>query len=210
MLNRLSSQRIKLLACFFLLGITVASCINPIYPNEQFLQHAGTLAVSSILLVDLKRDRLSLGAFLAVATFILIHVVGARWIYSMVPYQDWFEAILPGGMSDFLSSDRNHYDRFVHLSFGVLFFPFLFEVVHRRAKQWVFSVVLAWASIQAFSAFYEIFEWGLTVLVSPESADRYNGQQGDIWDAQKDMALAMLGSTLIGAFYGLRKKRLPR
>ena len=44
---------------------------------------------------------------------------------------------------------------------------------------------------------YEIFEWLLTIVAAGETADRYNGQQGDIWDAQKDMALAALGAILV-------------
>lgn len=43
---------------------------------------------------------------------------------------------------------------------------------------------------------YELFEWLLTIIVSSEAANNYNGQQGDMWDAQKDMALAFVGSTI--------------
>jgi putative membrane protein len=42
--------------------------------------------------------------------------------------------------------------------------------------------------------FYEVFEWMLSIVLSPEDAESYNGQQGDYWDAQKDMALAFVGS----------------
>jgi len=45
--------------------------------------------------------------------------------------------------------------------------------------------------------FYEVFEWVLSLALSPEQADAYNGQQGDFWDAQKDMALAMLGAIVM-------------
>ena len=45
-------------------------------------------------------------------------------------------------------------------------------------------------------ALYEIFEGLLTLMVAPEMADGYNGQQGDMWDAQKDMGLAFVGSLL--------------
>ena len=55
--------------------------------------------------------------------------------------------------------------------------------------------VLAW--VLALSCLYEIFEWLLTIVAAGETADRYNGQQGDIWDAQKDMALATLGAIVL-------------
>ena len=53
---------------------------------------------------------------------------------------------------------------------------------------------------------YELFEWLLTVVMTSEEADYYNGQQGDIWDAQKDMALAMIGSTIMAFLFKLNIK----
>lgn len=60
---------------------------------------------------------------------------------------------------------------------------------------------MAWLFIQTGSMIYELFEWLLTVVMTSEEADYYNGQQGDMWDAQKDMALAMLGSTIMAILY---------
>jgi len=60
------------------------------------------------------------------------------------------------------------------------------------------------------SLIYELLEWNLTLMASPEDAETYNGQQGDLWDAQKDMALALLGSTFVGLIYlfsNLRKNK---
>ena len=50
--------------------------------------------------------------------------------------------------------------------------------------------------MQAVSALYEIFEWSLALMMAPQSAEAYNGQQGDGFDAQKDMALALGGNLL--------------
>ena len=50
------------------------------------------------------------------------------------------------------------------------------------------------APVLASSAAYELFEWLLTLFMAPGTAEAYNGQQGDIWDAHKDMALALAGS----------------
>ena len=63
--------------------------------------------------------------------------------------------------------------------------------------------VLGW--VLSISALYEIFEWLLTLVAAGETADRYNGQQGDMWDAQKDMALAALGAI---AGLAIRARRL--
>lgn len=62
--------------------------------------------------------------------------------------------------------------------------------------------------IYSWSMIYELFEWSLTIIMSPQSAENYNGQQGDMWDAQKDMALALLGSIISSILYfALKGKR---
>jgi putative membrane protein len=58
------------------------------------------------------------------------------------------------------------------------------------------SLAFAWLAVVGVSALYEVFEWALAVIAAPDFADKYNGQQGDFWDSQKDMALAMAGSSL--------------
>ena len=55
-------------------------------------------------------------------------------------------------------------------------------------------MVFGMLAVLSISAVYEIFEWLLTVIMAPQHAEAYNGQQGDLWDAQKDMALAFVGS----------------
>ena len=203
MTTPLSFPKKKSIVVLFLLLVTILTTLNPIYPNEQFLQHIGTFIISLVLLIDLKKNKLQLGAFICVSLFILIHIIGARWIYSFVPYQDWLNNIFGWN----LDSSRNHFDRFAHFSFGILIFPYfynLFSLLKIRKK---IKVLIAWALVQSFSVFYETFEWMLTLLLSGDTADNYNGQQGDLWDAQKDMALAMLGSTLIGAYFLLFYKK---
>jgi putative membrane protein len=68
----------------------------------------------------------------------------------------------------------------------------------RRYARLAFAVALAfaWLAVAGVSAVYEVFEWALAVIAAPDFAEKYNGQQGDFWDAQKDMALAMAGSSI--------------
>jgi len=191
-----------------LMIISILFWVKSEYPNQQLLQHLGTLFVSLILLADLKLNRLSLQAYIGVALFILLHIIGARWIYSNVPYQSFFES-LGIDIHEFLNirSERNHYDRLVHFSFGLLMIPFLYEIYLFRIQDKIVSLIFAWLTVQTFSMFYEVFEWLLTVVIPGEGATDYNGQQGDIWDAQKDMALAMLGSTLTVIIYIYKERK---
>ena len=194
-------KKTKLILVLIILAATVVTCINPVYPHEQFLQHIGTILLLIPLLIDIRKDRMPMSAFVGLVLFTLLHVIGARYIYSYVPYKEWFAAT---GIvnADFFQDPRNHYDRFVHFSFGITLFPYFLYVCRSFFRQKALTATLmAWMMIQTGSMIYELFEWLLTVFISPEEADYYNGQQGDMWDAQKDMAWAMLGSTLMFVYY---------
>ncbi|WP_281179418.1 DUF2238 domain-containing protein [Sphingomonas pituitosa] len=145
----------------------------------------------------LRRWPISDSAVLGLLLFWLLHTLGGRYTYSNVPYDQWAVAVTGHGISDALGLTRNGYDRLVHLAFGLLWVAPFAEAMRRHAGMGSqASVWTAFLFVGAVSAFYEIFEWLLTMLVAPGLADEYNGQQGDVWDPQKDMAIAMLGAAI--------------
>ena len=197
-------DKTKLALVLFVAIATIITCINPIYPHEQLLQHIGTVLLFIPLITDVFKKAMPISAFVGLVCFTILHVIGARYIYSYVPYKEFAVSV---GIVDsgFFQDPRNHYDRLVHFSFGVLLFPYLVYVCKKCFKQQRFiTVFMAWLMIQTGSMIYELFEWLLTIVVSSDAADSYNGQQGDMWDAQKDMALALLGSTAMLFLYMLR------
>lgn len=201
------SRKYKIIFLFTFFVLIIISCIKPVYPAEMFLQHSITLVMSGFLIIVTINNSLSDRSFTLIVLFLLLHAVGARWIYSYVPYAEWFKFIA-GETSNLLNNaTRNHYDRFVHLMFGlIMFFPI--KEIHEK---WVgcpfkFSGILAFLTITCCSLFYEVFEWGLTLVLSPQDAEDYNGQQGDMWDAQKDMALAFTGALISLSISLLRRK----
>lgn len=131
--------------------------------------------------------------------FMLLHAFAARWIYSYVPYDAWWQNLSGATVSSIFGFRRNHFDRLVHFWFGVLVYPAVSEIHRRRGRTLGESRFLAVEFVAAASVLYELFEWGLTFLLSPEDAEGYNGQQGDVWDAHKDMALAIVGSVFVAA-----------
>jgi len=200
-------KSLKIGILFFIVLFGIITCIHPIYPDEQYLQHFGTILILLIPLADLKSNRLSLTSFACVSIFILLHIIGARYIYSFVPYNEWFKAAFHVDMNATFHASRNHYDRFVHLVFGVVAFPYLLEVLgNKNNLKQAIRILIVWCFIQTISMVYEVFEWLLTIILSPEAADNYNGQQGDTWDAQKDMFFAMVGSTVMGIIYLIGRK----
>jgi putative membrane protein len=136
----------------------------------------------------------------------LLHLLGARYTYSKVPYDAWSKALLGRTISDLFHLERNHYDRLVHLLYGVLLLlPMRDLVRHFVGVTRGWSLIIAIAFLSVFSSLYELLELFVAMLMEPEAAERYNGQQGDLFDAQKDAALAMTGSTLAASLTAWRE-----
>ena len=107
---------------------------------------------------------------------------------------------------------RNMYDRLVHISYGLFLYPFFYRLFQVWFPQ-ISSTQRFWLVVQfvmATSLIYEWIEWLIAIGLSPEEAENYNGQQGDIWDAHKNMLVATIGSMITGAFmlYQDKKKAL--
>lgn len=203
-------DKTKLALTLFLVIIAIITCINPIYPDEQLLQHIGTVLLLIPLITDIFKKKMPMLAFAGIVCFTLLHIIGARYIYSYVPYKEVAVSLGIVG-TDFFQDSRNHYDRLVHFSFGLLLFPYLVYICRNYFKQQSsISIIMAWLMVQTGSMIYEMFEWLLTIIMTANDAENYNGQQGDIWDPQKDMGLALLGSTIMLFFYyvfGCARKR---
>jgi putative membrane protein len=120
-----------------------------------------------------------------------------------VPIGDWFQ--------EQFDLSRNHYDRFGHFFQGVVPALLARELVVRttplKSGKWLFFCCMCVAV--AISAFYELFEWQYAMLTNPDAAGTYLGQQGDEWDAQKDILMAFLGSTsFLLLFSGLQDRQI--
>ena len=119
----------------------------------------------------------------------VVLLVGARYTYEFVPLGEWIQA--------WTGSSRNNFDRFGHFLQG--FVPALLarELLRRstplRPDRWLGLLCVACAL--AFSALFEMIEWGASVALGA-SADAYLGSQGDRWDAQWDMFCALVGASL--------------
>jgi len=207
----MGTKQVKISIVGLIVLVGIITCLHPVYPDEQVLQHVGTILLILIPILDIRFNRLSMNSFVCVSIFIVLHIIGARYIYSCVPYNDWFKSLFHIDLNAMFHTTRNHYDRFVHFFFGVLAFPYLYELTDRnKGLSKVLKVLIVWSFIQSMSMFYEIFEWFLTIIMSSDVANDYNGQQGDIWDAQKDMVLAMFGSTFMSIIYLIKKKKKLR
>lgn len=190
-------------------AILIASVIRPPYPEYIWLQHVPTVLVLIALPLWDRRWPMSRAALACLLGMLALHCVGARYLYTFVPYDSWTETLFDARISDVFEFERNHYDRLIHLCFGLLMiWPFReFLEVHKRYSR-AGAIAVAIMTVMTVSLCYEVVEWVIAVLLSPDDAEAYNGQQGDFWDAQKDMALAAIGALAAGlAQWGLRTRR---
>ena len=189
-----------------LLALLLIAQIDQPYPEVALLQHIPTMLLIVASPWLLRRWPLSTASVACIVAFLALHTLGGRYAYSNVPYDDWVRTLTGTTLSDLFGWTRNHYDRLVHFAFGTLSAIPVAEIarrwggLHARAAM---LAVLGW--VLSVSALYEVFEWLLTIVAAGETADRYNGQQGDMWDAQKDMALAALGAVAGLAIGGWRR-----
>jgi putative membrane protein len=174
------------------------------------MQHVPTVIGAAVLVAVERRVGMTRVSFALVTAFLLLHVIGARYLYTYVPYDDWSSWLFGVRIGERFGFERNHYDRFVHFAFGMLFVLPLWEFCENRLRlraRW--SAAGAICVVLAASAVYEILEWAVAMIFAPDWAEAYNGQQGDTWDAQRDMALAWLGAMLavpIAAVFWSRNK----
>ena len=193
-----------------LMVFLVIGSINPYSWQDLILEHSLTLlSLGAIAWLGWRRP-FSAFAYTGLFLFLSLHILGAHYTYSLVPYDRWAEALTGRTVSSVFGWDRNHFDRLVHFCFGLLVYPAMLEVLERRTPvRRLWAVALTAAALNSLSTGYELLEWLLTMVVAPEQAQMYNGQQGDVWDAHKDVGLATLGAVLSAVATGLWRLTTP-
>lgn len=193
-MNRLKWACIAILA--MMIGI---ASINPLEMQSYLLHQVGTILMLIALFYGNAKVQLHNLSFILYCSFLAVHILAAHYLYSYVPYNDWSKAVFNVDLNAFFGWQRNMYDRFVHFAYGLLLYPFFYQIFQHWLKPLsspfkIAMICIMW--VMASSMFYELIEWWIAIGLSPEQAENYNGQQGDIWDAHQDMFIAILGSII--------------
>lgn len=173
--------------------IWIYAAIHPLKRDDWLLENLLVFVSVPLLVLTYHRLAFSNGFYLLVFLFLILHAVGAHYTYSEVPFGYW--------LKDTFHLRRNHFDRIVHFSFGLLLTYPVHEILVRVVRvRGYWALLLAGPVIVSLSGFFEIIEAVVAWLVDPDLGAAYLGIQGDVWDAQKDMALAVLGAALTVGF----------
>jgi putative membrane protein len=194
------AQRVMLASLFALLLLVQ---VKQPFPAVAPVHHIPTLLLLIAAPFLLRRWPLSNAAVACATIFFALHTIGGRYTYTDVPYDALAQSLTGHTLSEVFGFTRNHYDRLVHLAYGLLAVLPVSEALRRHGGVAPpLALYIAVESVLAVSLLYEVLEWLLTLTMQGEMAAAYNGQQGDMWDAQKDMALAACGA--IAAALALR------
>ena len=184
------------------LGWWILMAIQPLDVKDWLMENVLVVLGLALLLFTAKAFPLSRISYTCIFVFMVLHALGAHYTYAKVPYQEWFPALAGG---------RNHFDRLVHFSYGLLLAYPIREMFMRIGNvRGFWGYFLPLDLTMSTSMLYELIEWAAAETVGSDLGQAYLGTQGDVWDAHKDMALASLGALISMTITALINRRMQR
>lgn len=168
----------------------LASSIAPYERLTWFMEVLPVLLVAPLLWFSRRRFPLTTLLYVLIALHALVLIAGGTWTYARVPLGNWVQ--------DAFALARNPYDKLGHLLQGLVPAMAARELLirHRIVVDRPFVAgLLSVCAAMAISAIYELIEWGVAIYLG-QGADDFLGTQGDPWDTQSDMLMALIGSSL--------------
>ena len=200
-------EKMSLLPKFLLLAYVVLFIICAVNPYDRATWWAENIPIFTIVVVlailYFRGIRFSNLAYLLMSFLLFWHTVGGHYTFERVPF-DWF--------NNFFGFERNMYDRIGHFSVGFYAFAILelidkYGSINRRWLAYLFPLF----AIGFVAMSYELIEWMFAVQYGGNAGANFLGSQGDVWDAQKDMALDTLGAIVsLILYFFLRERKIPK
>jgi putative membrane protein len=190
------------LLALVVVGLAV-SAISPFDHRVWFLEVAPWVALLGVVVLIHRRYPMTPLSHVAIAALCFLLLLGAHYTYTRVPAGLW--------LRDALGLHRNPYDRVVHFSGGFVGAIVVREALLRRTRlvRGTRTFVLVCLVVLAGAALYEIVEWWIAVAAK-RGAEEFLAMQGDEWDTQWDMALALVGSVGAQVLFGRLHDRQMR
>ncbi len=187
-----------------LLLIFVWSFIKPCSYDTWFLLSMPAVIYVSVLIYTYKRFRFTTLTYFMVFIHVTILLIGAKYTYGLTPL--FLE------LKEIFNSSRNHFDRVGHFAQGFTPFFIIKELLLRNGyfKKSKFFYLVVFCLVLAFSAFYELLEFAVTIITG-KPMDVILSPQGDPWDTHWDMIMALVGAVSAQLFFGkLHDKKMNK
>lgn len=201
--QELKQNRFLQICLLLFVGLWLSTLVGTSNFGNWCMENALVVIFLGALTLTYRLFKFSDLSYLLITVYLCLHIYGAKYTYALNPFGFWLQ--------DTFHLERNHYDRIVHFSFGFLLaYPMRdYFKNHMQWPNWVCWVLPCEITL-SFSAMYELVEWAVADIFFPAQGDAYLGSQGDIWDAQKDMGLAFLGSILAMLLFKAGKTLLKK
>jgi len=199
-LKQVPSRR-ELLALMFiyLLGFA-ALAVNPHDRADWALENLFPISQLVAVCIGYRYYKFTRLSYYLIFFYLFVQSWGGHFTYAEAAPLSW--------LRDQFHLSRNHYDRVAHFMLGFLLAIPIKEILMQfvtASRRWM--NFLTAAIVLAIGAFYELIEWWVAVLATPNLGDKFLGTQGDIWDTQWDMFLALIGAVVTLAIFGRKHER---
>jgi putative membrane protein len=177
---------------FFLIVFSVCWLIfyqNCIDKTDWWLENILVIIGLIFLFSNRRFFKFNNTSYCCICCFMLLHIYGAMYAYTQNLFGEWLQ--------NRFQLQRNPYDRIVHCSFGLfLFIPISDYLKNKILVKDKFLVLLTLLIILSLASGFELIEWLVAEFTTKETGETYVATQGDVWDAHKDIVLALLGGII--------------
>jgi putative membrane protein len=209
--RRISHRRYLGILALIFAAIWIVLAVSPWDRADWAVENALVVLLAVIAFKFHRHIVFSRVSYTLLFLFFCLHAVGAHYSYASVPYDTWSRQLSGVSLNGMLGWQRNNFDRVVHFSYGFLLAYPVREVFLRVADvRGFWGYFLPFDLTLSTSAMFELIEWGVAEVLGGDLGAAYLGTQGDIWDAQKDMALAGTGAFIAMALTAAVNAKLRR
>ncbi|MFH0979000.1 MAG: DUF2238 domain-containing protein [Candidatus Woesearchaeota archaeon] len=185
-------ERLHLILILVLIAAFIWSLINPHDYFTWMLEVAPAIIGFIVLAFTYNRFRFSNMVYVLISLHMIVLMIGGHYTYAQVPFFEWTRQYF----------GRNIYDRVGHFFQGFVPALIIREMLKRTTalKKGFWLVIVTIGMALAISALYELVEFGVSVGTGA-AAEAFLGTQGDVWDTQWDMLVALIGAIVaVGLF----------
>ena len=196
-----SRRELITLGVIYLIGFSLLA-INPHDRADWALENIFPTSQLIAVVISYRYFKFTRLSYYMIFVYLFVQSWGGHFTYAEAAPFNWIR--------DHFHLSRNHYDRLAHFMLGFLLGIPIREIlmaVIQTSRRWM--AFLTASIVLAIGAFYEFIEWWVAVLVTPNLGNAFLGTQGDVWDTQWDMFLALVGAIwTLALFQGLHDKQL--